>query len=118
MENCDFKTAARKLGLESYRPSLQDITRRKEAKRIVWWARETSNKLRDVLLEIGDQIHVFSIARKESGADHQPNAKHEASLIRQWGILCDLDDDLNDPKTAIELWEQRENINRLVESLA
>jgi len=118
MENCDFKTAVKNLGLQTYRPSPQGVTRRKEAKRIAWWARDISNKLRDALLEIGDQIRVCSLARKEPGADQQLISQHEAGLIRQWATLCDLDDDLTDPKAAIELWEQRENINRLVESLA
>ena len=44
-------------------------------------------------------------------------ALEESSLIRQWAILCDLDDDLNDPTTILEIWEQREDIDRLLESL-
>jgi hypothetical protein len=83
----------------------------------VLWVRNTSIGFRDALREIGDKIRVCSIARKQPGADRDFIASEEARLIRQRAILCDLDDDLNQPKTAVELWAQREDIDRLVEQV-
>jgi hypothetical protein len=117
MEDCDFRTAVQRLGLETHRPSPERVKRRNEVKKIVWWAHNTSNRLRDHLREIGDKIWIWSIARKEPGVDRQLMALEESSLIRQWAILCDLDDDLNDPTTILEIWEQREDIDWLLESI-
>ena len=117
IEGVDFKTAAKRLGRQTYRPSIEQIDRRNRAKRIVSWARETSRVLSDSLREIGDRIRICSMARKEPGVDREFIALEEASLIRQWAILCDLDDDLNDPKMVLELWEQRGLINNFLESL-
>jgi hypothetical protein len=91
---------------------------RSEAKRIALWARGTSIKLCAALREIGDEIRLCKLSREQGGPDLEEIIQHEASLIRRWAILTDLDDDLNNPKLALELWEQRADINRLVESLA
>jgi len=116
IEGVDFKTAARRLGLETYRPSPEQLQVKHEAKRVVSWARGTSIKLCDALREITDQIRVSKLSRAQSTTDPDL-VQHEASLIRQWAILCDLDDDLNDPKLVLDLWQQRADIDRLVESL-
>jgi hypothetical protein len=118
IKGVDFKTAARHLGMETYRPHPEDLRRKDEAKTIVQWAYGTSIRLRNILLEIGNQIHTCKLARKEPYADREFIVWHEAALMRQWAILCDLDDDLNNPKTAIELWAQREDIEHLVEMIA
>lgn len=117
IEGIDFKTAVRRLGLETYRPSPAQLQVKREAKTIASWAHGTSSNLCDALREIGDEIRVCKLAREQSGADRDL-VQHEASLIRQWAILTDLDDDLNDPKLALELWEHRADIDRLVGSIA
>ena len=38
-------------------------------------------------------------------------------LGRQWEILCDFDDDLNNPKFAVALWRDRYFINPFVEQV-
>jgi len=118
IESCDAKKASELLGVESFKPNPEQRRRRNSAKRIVWWAQDTSRKLCAALRDIGDEVRVCSMARKELGSEvNQETIAYEASLIRQWAILCDLDDDLNDPNLLLELWERREGIDRLVESL-
>jgi DNA primase len=117
IEGVDFKTAARRLGVETYRPSPAQLQIKREAKTIAKWVAETSSKLCDALREIGDQIRVCRLTRAQSGADRDL-VQHEAGLIRQWALLTDLDDDLNNPKLALELWQQRADVDRLMESLA
>jgi hypothetical protein len=118
-EQIDFKTAAKKLGLENFQPDPARLERREQAKEIAFWARETSKQICDVLREIGDEIRICSMARKNLGTDLDKAmiVAHEASLVRQWAILCDLDDDLNNPAEVVDLWLQREDINGLLESL-
>jgi DNA primase len=126
IEGIDFKAAVKKLGLEAYRPSPAQLQVKRDAKTIALWVRTTSNKICDALREIGDEIRVCKLAREQlpvadpavEEARKRALAKHEADLIRQWAILTDLDDDLNNPKTALELWRQRADIDGLVESLA
>jgi hypothetical protein len=117
IEGVDFKTATRRLGLESYRPSPDHLRVKAEAKRIAEWASTTSTALSDALREIGDEIYVCKLLRR-SGKAHAETIQHEICLVREWAILCDLQDDLNDPKLALELWTQREDIDRLVESVS
>jgi hypothetical protein len=118
IEGVDFKTAAKRLGVETYRPSPQQLQIKSEAKQITSWARTTSSKLCDALREIGDGIRVCKLVREQSGKAPPEIVQHEASLIREWAILTDLDDDLNDPKLALELWRQRADIDALLEQLA
>ena len=117
IEGVDFKTAVRKLGMESYRPSPEQLEVRREAKRIASWVSATSAKICEALREIGDEIAVCKVARSKPYTDQKLLAQHEASLIRQWAILADLDDDLSQPKIAAELWRQRADIDGFVESL-
>jgi len=117
LEGIPFKEAVRRLGVQDYHPSVDQLRHRNEAKKIAWWARATSNRVRDVLREIGDKIRVCSLARKQPSVDKKFISEHEAALVREWAILCDLDDDLNEPTAAIRLWQQRDDIDRLVESV-
>jgi hypothetical protein len=118
VEGVDFKTAAKRLGLETYRPSPEQLQIKSEAKRITLWARTTSSKVCDALREIGDEIGVCKLVREQLRNAPAEIIQHQASQARQWAILSDLDDDLNDPNLVLELWEQRVDINQLVESLA
>jgi hypothetical protein len=91
-----------------------DVIERRNA--ISKWQQATSIKLCNALRDIGDQIRICKMAREQGGLDPEI-ARHQASLIRQWAILCDLDDDLNDPKLLGELWQQRADIDAWVSSL-
>ena len=116
IEKISFKEACARLQLGTIRPKPQP--KLIEAKQITTWARVSSKAICAALRDIGDEISVCKLARQQDGTDRALIAHHETKLIRQWGILTDLDDDLNDPKIAIELWNQRPDIDRLVESLA
>jgi hypothetical protein len=117
IEGVDFKTAREHLGLETYRPSPAHLQIKNDARAIALWARTTSNKICTALRDISDQLRVCKMARAQSGANANI-IQHQASLIRQWAILTDLDDDINDAKTVVGLWQQRGDIEQLVESLA
>src|SRR5207247_1808764 len=86
IEGVDFKTAAKQLGVETYRPTPEQLHIKREAKRIALWARGTSNRLNAALREIGDEIRICKLAR-EQGTARAEIIQHEASLIRQWAIL-------------------------------
>lgn len=57
------------------------------------------------------------MARVLPEADKPLLAAKEASLIRQWAILSDFDDDINDPKLMLEMWSQRDALESLLESV-
>jgi hypothetical protein len=113
IENLNFKEACKILKLETYKPKPRP--HRAEAQKIVGWARETSQRIGAALRDIGAEIYICALARRQPDADKKFICSVEAELVRQWAILEDLDDDLNNPKLVLELWQQRENIERLVE---
>jgi hypothetical protein len=113
IEKVSFKEACERLKLDTYQPKPRP--HKSEAEKIVKWARETSKRICNALRDIGDEIYICSIARKEPDTDKTFICAVEAELIRQWTILCDFDDDLNNPKLVLELWAQRDDIERLVE---
>lgn len=113
IENISFKEACARLQLDTFKP--QPRPHRAEAETIVKWAEATSRKICEALRDIGDEIRVCSLFRKEADADKKLIRDVEVELIRRWAILCDFDDDLNNPKMVLELWEQRRDVERLVE---
>jgi hypothetical protein len=114
-----FKDAIKLLGLNgnSTPPPRRADPARTKAKRIAQWAQDRSRRICQALCEISDEIYMCSLARKEPNADAALIAEHHGSLIRQWAILCDLDNDLNEPENAIELYGNREEIDAFVEGL-
>jgi DNA primase catalytic core len=110
IEGISFKEACKLLSLDTYKPKPRP--HKAQAQRIVAWAQGTSLKLREVLCEIGDEIYICSLAREMAYTDKNFIAEHEAELMRQWSILCDLDDDVNNPKLVLELYAQRKDIER------
>jgi hypothetical protein len=117
IEGIDFKQAIARLGVESFRPSPEKIRAREQAGRIVEWAHGISIRLRAALREISDEIRVVKMACELPEADKPLLAEKVASLIRQWAILCDFDDDVNDPKLMLEMWSQRDALESLLESV-
>jgi DNA primase len=119
IHSISFKEALHVIGIDGDRaPEPRPLGRaRREAKKIAAWARDKSRQVCDALCEIGQEIYVCSLARKSPDADLELIAEHEASLLREWEILCDLDDDLSEPQSAIELWNDRFVIDALIERL-
>jgi hypothetical protein len=112
IESISFKEACSRLSLDTFQPKPRP--HRDEAEKIVRWAQDTSKKICDALREIGDEIRVCSLTRKEPNTDRKLICAVEAELIRRWAILEDFDDDLNNPKLVLELWAQRDDIEKLV----
>jgi len=114
-----FKEAIGFLGIAGNRKPRRPRSNpaRDQAKRISEWARNTSRRVCEALSEISDEIWLCSLVRKQSDADLFLIEEHEVSLDRQWEILGDLDDDLNDPEKALELWENRAEIEWFIEGL-
>ena len=131
----NFRQAIKLLGIDSTRRRPPDSAGI-EARRIAEWARATSNHLRDILHDIGDEIYLCGQLRKCG----EFVCQREAELIREWAILCDLDDDLNawkfvefspeeqqvkkkfgtwmpDARRVLELWRNHEDIKALLERL-
>jgi hypothetical protein len=116
--NVNFKSALALLGLDGgARPPRRPDPDREEAQLIHSWVKDMSQRVCDRLREIGQEIHTCSLARKLPGIDRILIARHEASCIRQWGILADLDDDLNNPATVGELWRERDMIESFINGL-
>ncbi len=113
IENISFKEACARLQLDTFKPKPRP--HRAKAEKITRWAQDTSKKICDALRDIGDEIRVCSLARKQSYTDKKLICAVEAELVRRWAILCDFDDDLNNPKLVLELWKQRSDVERLVE---
>jgi len=117
LHGISFREALHLLGLNRDRAPTPRLLGRaaREAKRIAAWAQQTSRRICEALREIGDELRTCSVARGLKDTDLELIAEHEDSLIRQWEILCDIDDDLNEPGTAIELWQDRHVIDVLIE---
>lgn len=117
IENVDFKQAIERLGVDSFKPSPEKIRAREQAIRIVQWTRGASIRLRAALREISDEIRVLKMTRTLPEADKPLLAAQEASLIRQWAILSDFDDDVSNPSLMLEMWSQRDAIESLLEAI-
>jgi DNA primase catalytic core len=116
IENIPFKEACARLQIshgEQFTPKPRP--HRAEAEKIVRWAQETSKRICAALRDIGEQIQVCAIARRQDGTDKELLCAVEAELIRRWAILEDFDDDLNNPALVLELWAQRDDIEKLVQ---
>jgi hypothetical protein len=116
IEKIPFKEACARLRLKTINPKPRPF--RNQADKIAAWARDTSIKVREALCEISDQVYICSVARKVTDSDKDLIRERELSLIRQWAILCDLDDDLNNPTCVLEIWARRDDIGKLLESIA
>jgi len=112
-----FKEALKVLGVDGTRPPRRPDPERDRAKLIAAWSSDTSWRVCAALREISDAFYICSLARKETYADRKLIAEHEDALARAWEILCDLDDDLNEPQTAVELWNERETVDAFVDGL-
>jgi hypothetical protein len=115
----DFREALGFLGIGKDRFPRPRLLGRaaKEAKQIAAWAQKTSRRVCEALREIGDELRTCSIARGLKRIDLELVAEHEDSLVRQWEILSDLDEDLNEPGSAIELWNDRHVIDAIIEGV-
>jgi DNA primase len=113
IENLSFKEACKLLSLDTYRP--QPRPHRAAAEQIATWSHETSLKLRDVLRDLGSEIYRCARARRERYTDSAFLARYHGSLTRRFAILCDVDDDVNDPHAVVELHRERETIEHLIE---
>ncbi len=113
IENITFKEACARLQLDTFKPKPRP--HRAEAEKIVGWARQVSARICSVMREIGAEIHICSVARKQPDTDKEFICTVEAELVRQWAILEDLDDDINNPNLVVELYRQRIDIERLLD---
>jgi len=113
IEKVNFKEACKKLDLETFTPKPRP--HKADAEKVARWGLDTSKKICEAMREIGEEIYICSIARKQPGTDRELIRAVEAELIRRWAILEDFDDDLNNPELVLDLWAQRADIERLVE---
>ena len=117
IERIDFKTAAKRLGLGTYHPSPEQRRVKQEVGQIISWARMVSRQVCDELREIGNEMHVCTLAQKQRGTDLILIADYQDDLSNRWDTLCALDDELNNSESVVELWRQRGDIEELVAAL-
>lgn len=110
VEQCDFKAAIKKLKIRGeYKPNRAALARRAQAKEIVRWCRDTSTKICDCLRGIGDRKRIARMCALDDEVE---------ILQRKAVILRTVDDDLNNPSFALEIYEQRAEIDALIASFA
>lgn len=116
IESIPFKEALAELGMDTARPrrARRDDTLVIEARRLACWANEMTHRAEYMLREIGAEIYFCSVARWEPYTDKKLIAEHERALIRQWAILEDIAEDLQDENCVLELYRQRETIENIL----
>lgn len=118
MHGVGFKEALKLLGVEGeYKPDQEHIRRRNEARRIAEWAHELSIKIRERLLDTGSRAHLCRKVGRLANAGQKFLSEEEQRLGREWQILCDLDDDLQNPAIVVEGWGNRAEIDNFVGAL-
>lgn len=76
------------------------------ARRITRWANEQTTKANSLLREIGQRMRLASALRWREEVQR---------LSREWIILVDLAEDLQNPAHAVAIWESREAIENLLQ---
>ena len=108
IEHVDRKSARLRLGLGTYREPAWVKPLRSQAKRISVWANDLSHRVAERLRDIGQDIEIAKISGDQEIAE---------ILDREWAILETLHEDLGDPRTAIEMWRNRLEINPWIEAV-
>ena len=114
IEGVDFRTAIKRLGVETFRASPERVRARDQAGQIVFWARGISIRLCAALRDISDQVHVINELRKLPEADNSFLDEEQARLFRQWSLLCDFDDDVYGPNLMLEMSNARQSFDGLL----
>ncbi|MCH8054828.1 MAG: hypothetical protein IH857_01580 [Deltaproteobacteria bacterium] len=110
IEGLGFKDALTRLGVEEPpRRSREDQAARDEAKEIVGWASRVSEQIGEKLRAIGQTQRLLAEFTDRDLANWELK-----SLRRQWTLLTVIDDDLADPVSMVELYENREIIEGLL----
>ena len=106
-EQTDFKGALKILGMETGRSKpkpTRDNDRRPAAALLAGWINDQHLKVGVLCRELLRQIAI---------AESITDPELVESPTREWEILSDLHDDLQNPEHASELWEARESIEFL-----
>lgn len=106
IDGVTFPEARARLGIASTRPSLKAPNPVADtAAMIADWADTQTDRANSMLREIGQQTILAQEAELR---------EHVSILGREWAILVDLADDLQNEACVLELWQQRDAIDSLV----
>jgi hypothetical protein len=117
IDGVTFPQALAGLGMNTARPARRaprSDALAVKARELATWANEMTHKAEALLREIGAEIYICSVARRQSYTDKKLIVEHEAALLRQWAILEDIADDLQDENAVLELYRQRETIENIL----
>lgn len=105
LDGVTFPEAVECLGIDSTPPSAR-YTASREALIITSWCNAQFDKAQSLLREIGDRLrHACDLKWKE-----------EVQLLsREWAILSELADDLQNPKCAISLFDSRNSVEKILQ---
>lgn len=110
IEDLDFKGALSHLGVEELpQRTRENQAAREDAKEIVAWASSVSDQIGEKLREIGQDQRLL-----QEFTDKELATWQRGVLQRQWTLLVTVDDDLADPVSMVELYENREIIEGLL----
>jgi CHC2-type zinc finger protein len=111
-----YKEICDHLGLHgSAQPIVPDETRI-AARKIREWSIRLSLKIAERMIDVGQRTQLARDMMSESRFDPELLKWKLNELFREWTILEILHEDLVDPEELLSLYEQREDLERLVEN--
>lgn len=120
IDGVSFKEALAELGMDTTGPSRRHRrvgfadAQTMKARKVACWANEMTYRAQAMLREIGQGIYICSIARQKPYTDQKLIRQHEAGLIRQWAIIEDIAEDLQNENCVAELYRRRAAIEDIL----
>lgn len=106
IEGISFLEALALLGIQRDQiPRPQNDAVKRLAATVSAWANEQFDKAQNLLRDVGQRARV---ARELGWRDEVERC------AREWEILSDLSDDLQDPQRVMELWAERESVEAML----
>jgi len=107
LNGVSFGEAARSVGVEPgrmpERPKNDPI--REQAVIVCAWANHCFDKVQSILRDVGQRMRVAGELKWQEETDR---------LTREWEILSDLSDDLQNPTQVMSLWAERESVEAIL----
>ena len=121
IEGVDFKGALVHLGLSDQPvPTREKIKKRKflrqASRNLATWALSVSERISTRMRQVGQRAYMAQTILKDFPAevDKEVTRDEIARASREWEILTIFQEDLLNPETVMDLWREREVIERIV----
>lgn len=109
-----FKEICDHLGIHGMERKIIPDEVRIAAAKIKSWSDEFSQRIAERMRDIGQDGRIAWVARKDGIGDKAEMTELLGKINHEWQILETLHDDLVNPEHILSLYEQRENLERLV----